>query len=67
VKKVRFYIEILDRKRRYLSKRQYNKRMSLPNAYALEVDTEAAERLKTTSSKTPKAFNLGVFPSPVVQ
>jgi len=42
--------------------------MSLPNAFALEVDTEAAERLKTTFPETPKDFNaLGVFPSAVVR
>ena len=30
--------------------------MFLPNAYALEVDTKAAERSKITYSKTPKAY-----------
>lgn len=49
-------------------KKQYNRGMSLPNAYALEVDTEAAQRLKITSPETPKDFaTLGVFDFPVVQ
>jgi len=42
--------------------------MSLPNAYALEVDRKAAQRLKIISPKTPMDFmTLGVFLSQVVR
>ena len=42
--------------------------MFLPNAYALEVDTQAAKRLKITYPETPKDFvTLGVLIYLVVQ
>ena len=48
-------------------KKQYNRCMSLPNAYALEVDGEAAKRLKIIYLEAPMDFvTLGVFLFPVV-
>ena len=54
--------------RAILPRLSYNKQMFLPNAYALEVDTQAANRLKITYPETPKDFvTLGVLIYLVVQ
>ena len=59
---------MMSRKFRYLSKKQYNSRMFLPNAPALEVETRAIKRLKIIHSETPKEFvPFGVLTCAVVQ